>query len=196
MPIGLTGGIGCGKSTVLKLFKELGWKTIDADALCHGLYEDPCGALSAGIRARWGGGFFKEDGRADRRKIAELVFDNPDELRWLNSVIHPLVLKAAEDNMRRSGADVIFDVPLLFEAGWQSSFDATVAVWTDKASQVSRLRKKGLSPEDIARRIKFQMPADEKLEKADYGLINTGDIRSLGLQCASLNKTLKDNYGK
>ncbi len=196
MLIGLTGGIGCGKSTALRLFAGLGWGSLDADAICHGLYEDPDSALYRGIRERWGGKVFRDDGRADRRRIADLVFGNPDELRWLNTLIHPLVFKAAQDSLKGTAKDVMFDVPLLFEAGWRESFDATVAVWTDSRSQLARLQGRGLSTEDIARRMKFQLPAGEKLEMADYGLINTGDIRSLEQQCCSLNKTLKGDYGK
>lgn len=195
MLVGLTGGIGCGKSTVLKYFSRLNWKTLDADTICHTLYEKKTEMFSA-IHKRWGKRIIRKDGTVNRKKVSEIVFNDKDELIWLNSLLHPKVLETAKKAALESKEDVIFDVPLLFEADWKNEFDATIAVWTSKKIQRKRLLKRGWSSAEINRRINSQMPAEEKLEKADFGLVNNSSHSLLFEQCEKLSRQLKDCYEK
>lgn len=191
MLVGLTGGIGCGKTTVLKCFSRLNWKTLDADTICHSLYENKTGEIFSAIYKRWGKCVIQKDGTADRKKIAEIVFNDNHELIWLNSLLHPKVLETAKKTAWESKEDVIFDVPLLFEANWENEFDVTIAVWTAKKIQRKRLLKKGWDSAEINRRINSQMPAEEKLEKADLGLINNSSHSLLFEQCEKLSRQIK-----
>jgi dephospho-CoA kinase len=189
--VGLTGGIGCGKSSALKCFANLGWLVIDADKICHELYEEKDGTLTDALKTRWSG-VIKEDGTADKKKIAEIVFGDEKELQWLNSVLHPRVMKKSKDILAENKASfAMFDVPLLFEARWEKGFDFIVSVWTGLEEQRSRLLKRGWSEKEIELRCSSQISPDEKLEKADFGIINTGSLESLSEQCKILDKKMR-----
>jgi dephospho-CoA kinase len=189
---GLTGGIGCGKSSALKCFANLGWLVIDADKICHELYEQKNRSLIDALKERWQGrGILKGD-VVDRKKIAGIVFNDRDELNWLNSVMHPLAMKEAENILSENRAShVIFDAPLLFEAGWEKKFNFIVSVWTSIEKQRRRLRERGWPETEFERRSSFQMSPDEKLEKADFGIINTDSLESLNKQCSFLDKKMR-----
>lgn len=180
--IGLTGGMGCGKSTVLNIFRSLGCDTMDADNICHELYENDSLVISQ-IMDRWGPSLLDKNNKLDRKKIAKIVFKDKKELEWLNSLLHILVLKKAKEYIADKKNMTIFDVPLLFEADWQYHFDVTIAVWTTRELQSKRLKGKGWTEQEISSRIKFQMSADEKLERADFGIINIGSMELLIKQC-------------
>jgi dephospho-CoA kinase len=191
MLLGLTGGIGCGKSTVLDIFRKLGWLTVDADAICAELYGDE--RVIARLEGRWGSDRIRglED-NVDRSRIAEIVFADPVELRWLNSVFHPEVMKKAGDIIEQGCSEyTIFDVPLLYEAGWDESFDFIVAVWAGLNIQFERLEKRGWTRAHSLRRIKSQMPAGLKLEAADFGIINQGAEALLEKQCILIDKKIR-----
>ena len=93
---------------------------------------------------------------------------------------------------KNTGKDFIFEVPLLFEAGWDKIFDKTVTVWTDTGTQKKRLLAKGFSIKDIANRKSKQLPNDEKLKRADFGLMNNGDFKFLQKQCNKLINSIKE----
>lgn len=180
--IGLTGAMGSGKSTVLNIFHTLGCTTLDADDICHDLYENDNYVISQ-IVSRWGTNLLNENNKLDRKKIAKIVFESKKELDWLNNLLHNLVLKKAKESIADRKNITIFDVPLLFEANWQIHFDKTITVWTTRELQFKRLKDKKWTAQEIASRIKFQMSADEKLERADFGIINIGSMELLIKQC-------------
>ncbi|HCE44302.1 MAG TPA: dephospho-CoA kinase [Lentisphaeria bacterium] len=197
MFVGLTGGTGCGKSTALECFSSLGWKTLDADGICYELYGDRNSGVAEAIRRRWGDRVFSGNGDVDRKKVADIVFRSRKERLWLNSLLHPMVLERAVKEARKSkNRNVIFAVPLLFEAKWEKEFDCTVSIWTDRKTQYQRLAKRGWSLEEIERRCKCQITPDEKMELADFAIINNGGIDLLYQQCKILNKDIRKNYGK
>jgi len=192
MILALTGGIGCGKSTVSNFFSDLGWKLLDADKICHELYETKADELKQTFESRWGVGAVSDSNSAiNRNKIAEIVFSDQCELEWLNSVFHPMILDSAKSQM--GDYDVIFDIPLLYEVGWQNDFDCVIAVWSNRAIQHDRLRKRGWSDEEITSRIESQLESDIKLEKSDFGLINSSSFENLKNQCIKLDKILRTN---
>jgi len=124
--------------------------------------------------------------------VARIVFNNESERKWLNEIIHPLVLKKAPDTARKKQEEyLIFDVPLLFEVNWKKEFSYTVTVWTKPELQRQRLLARGWSEAEIDRRQKSQMPAKQKLARADFGLINNGDRSLLLEQCQKLDNHLK-----
>ncbi|MEM4248572.1 MAG: dephospho-CoA kinase, partial [Candidatus Nanoarchaeia archaeon] len=116
MLIGLTGGIGCGKSTALVIFSKLGWQTIDADSICRQIYENNESNIKEILKKRWGEKVLTADGFIARKAIAEIVFVDKKELEWLNSIMHPEIIKRARNLQAKSKMPVIFDAPLLYEA--------------------------------------------------------------------------------
>jgi dephospho-CoA kinase len=197
MFVGLTGGIGCGKTTALEYFSSLDWKTLDADRICHEIYGDIESGVPETLRKRWGIGVFSKDSSLDRKKIAEIVFNDSVELAWLNDLLHPEVFRRAREAVKNSqNKYVIFAVPLLFEVKWEKEFDLTVAIWTDKETQYGRLRGRGWSEKEIMTRCIRQISPEKKMELADYALINKGSLGFLFEQCEKLNNQIRKNYGK
>jgi dephospho-CoA kinase len=194
MIVGLTGGIGCGKSTVLNYFSQLRWQTFDADGLCRGLYEQRNPTLYRAIARRWGEKkVINQDGSADRKKIADIVFSDHQELQWLNAILHPLVYQVWQKKITRleTAVPAMFAVPLLFEAGWERCCQVTASVWAPHSIQYRRLQlNRGWSENEIARRARTQLTPEEKLEKADFGLINSGPKPLLYEQCDKLNQQI------
>ena len=195
MILGVTGPIGCGKSTVLELFGKAAWRTTDADTVCRDLYDDPAGDFAAACRARWGDAFFR-DGRFDRAAIAKIVFADPAELRRLTELIYPHLERVLDEFTRRArqdGANAAVEVPLLFENGMEKRFDAVLTVWAPAELRHERLRKyRNFDDAEIRRREALQMDADEKLERADYALINSGSAADLEAEFEELLSRLTE----
>jgi dephospho-CoA kinase len=197
MLVGLTGGIGCGKSAVAEIFSGLGWKKLNADSICKNIYDSKNSKLFHRLRERWGDKVFLPDGAVDKKAIAEIVFNAPEELKWLNAVLHPLIQEEAELFIKKhAGQDVIFEIPLLYEAGWEDMPDLVICVWTEHETQLKRLEARGMSRDEAERRLQHQHSPLEKLERADIGLINNGNLENLKKQCEYINNNLKrTNHG-
>lgn len=195
MILGITGAFGCGKSSVLAAFAARGWRTADADTLCHELYAEPGGAIARKLAERWGGGILTETGAVDRRKVGEIVFAKPEELDFLTELLYPELsrkLEALIGRCRRDGADGAYELPLLYEAGYEGKFDCVVAVWAASEIRRARLRtQRKFSDIEIRRREARQLFADAKLERADFAVINNGEFRELELQVERLIMALK-----
>lgn len=188
--IALTGGIGCGKSTASAFFQTMGIPCIDADKLCHELYNSGNPDLLRKITERWGNGVLT-DGRLDRAALADIVFQNKNELDALNAMIKPFaereVCRRLELFRNDGEKAVLLDVPLLYEAGWDELADVVIAVWTPPAIRDERLQRcRGWDLAEIRRRQQFQMEDNEKLERADYGIINCGTQAELEEQCRTV----------
>jgi len=186
MILGITGAFGCGKSAVLAAFAARGWRTADADRLCHELYADPNGEPARQLAARWGKEILTEEGAVDRRRLGEIVFSNREELEYLTGILYPELSRKLDGliaGCRRDGADGAFELPLLYEAGFEKKFDRVVAVWAAPAVRYERLRgQRNYSDAEIRRREVRQLLADVKMEHADYALINNGSFRELEMQ--------------
>jgi len=181
MLVALTGGIGAGKSTVLNIFEELGAKVGDTDLIVHKIYQEDK-QVGHALRQRWGNSVFDEQGMPNRRAIASLVFGNNQELEWLNQLLHPLVKKHMK-NFDVPERLILIAVPLLYEVNWHSEFDRVVSVWCSKENQQQRLLQRNWSPDEITSRLNAQMCQDEKLSRADFGIINDGSLKDLRQQC-------------
>lgn len=174
--IGLTGGIACGKSTVSYHLRELGARILDADAIAHALMA-PGGKLYELYLDRFGEGILQPDATLDRRAIGRIVFSDPAERAWMDSVAHPMVRSTMTrelEEAREYGTRIaVLDVPLLFEAGWQDFADENWVVAVDEKTQLRRLMKRDACTEEAARgRIRAQMLLEEKIRLADVVIDN------------------------
>ncbi len=178
MIIGLTGGLGSGKSTVLRMFRKLGARTADADALARRALEPGGGAYRA-VRRLLGKDIVRPDGSLDRVGIARRVFRNPALRRRLERLVHPLVVRALRGKIRRHRQGVlVLDIPLLYEVRLENLADRVVVVWAPKALRLRRLLKDGrFSRADILRRMRAQMPLEEKRRRADRVIDNAGTFK-------------------
>lgn len=186
MKLGLTGGIGCGKSTVTRIFKEAGWNTVESDKIVADLLAEDKGVQSA-LRQHWGEAVFKDDGQVDRRAIAKRVFHDEDELLWLEQLLHPRVRKIWQDAV---GADPVGDwlveIPLLYEKRLETAFDLVVCVASSPDVVEKRMVARGYMGEEVERRRLRQMPLDEKMRRADHVITNAGSLEFLEKQTLRL----------
>ena len=179
--IGLTGGIGSGKSTVLRLFKRLGAHVIDADILARKVVAAGEPALLE-IRQKFGGSVFHKNGRLNRKKLAQKVFKDKKALRDLNAIIHPRVSEMEEKLIRAAGKKdknsvVVVDAPMMIEAGFHRSKDVLVVMDCNEENQIKNALKSGnLTRSQVISRIKAQMPTAKKRKFADYLIENNGTI--------------------
>ncbi|HKB57869.1 MAG TPA: dephospho-CoA kinase [Lacunisphaera sp.] len=172
--VGLTGGMGCGKSTAAARFAVRGFQPLSADQVIR---DDllPSPEIAGAIRARFGPAMLAADGSVRRDRVAEKVLNDPAALAWLEELLHPLLLARWRDLFATSrGTAFIVEVPLLFEKGLENWFDFTVCVSTDSASQLRRLEQRGISPEFARQRIAKQLPLARKCGLADFVLLNDG----------------------
>jgi dephospho-CoA kinase len=175
--VALTGGIGAGKSEALAAFERLGAATLSTDRVAHDLLEDD--EVRAALVDRWGEEI-APGGAVDRDRVSEIVFNDPAELAWLESVTHPRV--GAHVFEWRQGLDpgvplAVVEVPLLFEAAMEDAFDATVAVVADDGIRDARLRERGQG--GLAGRERRQLDQAEKERRADHVIRNDASLQEL-----------------
>ena len=174
--IGLTGGIGSGKSTVAQFLAELGAVIINADRVGHEAFK-PNTELWREVVAAFGRQIVNRNGDIDRRKLGEIVFGNSDSLLRLNQIMHPrmydMVKAQLEEYRWRGMAVVVLDAPLLIEAGWTSLLDEVWVAVASEATVLKRLQEKiGLSQQQSLTRIRSQLPSEERTKRAN-AVINT-----------------------
>jgi dephospho-CoA kinase len=196
MTLGLTGGMGCGKSTAARFLAERGWRVFDADRIVRDeVLREP--AVVAAIRARWPeavgstGSPLADEVR--REAVSTRVFapDGEEELAWLEELTHPRVLaRWREAVAAEPGARWVAEVPLLFEKNLEKCFDFTVCVAASSSSQLVRLAGRGLSQASAEARISKQLPLAKKTELADFVLSNDGTPEALRAQVARLDTEL------
>jgi dephospho-CoA kinase len=181
--IGLTGGIGSGKSTVAALLAQHGARVVDADRIAREVVEPGTPGLAA-VVAEFGEGVVTADGALDRPALAALVFGDPAARARLDAVVHPLVRARAAELVAAAPADavVVQDVPLLVETGQAGSFDLVLVVETDLGTRVARLVDRGLTADDARARIASQATDEQRRAVADVLLRNDGDREALAAQ--------------
>jgi dephospho-CoA kinase len=177
--LGLTGGIGSGKSMVAQMFAQLGAAVIDADQLAREVVEPGQPALQE-IAATFGPDVLLPDGRLDRPKLAAIIFADPAERARLDAITHPRIHERMEEEIkaRRSGPGVlIVDIPLLYENDRTDAVEKVIVVWVDPVTQLRRIRQRdGLSAESAHQRITAQMPLDSKRARADHVIDNSNGL--------------------
>jgi dephospho-CoA kinase len=185
--LGLTGGIGSGKSTVLALFRRHGARTVDADRLVRETTA-PRGEAFRRVVGLFGGDILSPSGQLDKTAVARKIFREPALRRRLEKIVHPIVIRRLKAEIRKTKRGIlVMDVPLLYEVGLDRLADAVVCVWAPMDARLRRLRRKGRFFEaDIRRRIKAQMPLERKCRRADFVVDNGGSLAHTRRQVAEL----------
>ena len=194
--VGLTGGIAGGKSTVAARMRELGVEVLDADAMAHHLIEPGQPAYEDVVR-EFGKEILQPDGRVDRKKLGEIVFQDAAKRALLNSIIHPRLFEVRERQLielelaQPRGLAVI-EAALLVEAGYYKRLDRLVVCFCRPEQQLERLRARGLTEEQARQRIAAQMPIDEKLRYADDVVDCSGALEETQRQIDALVGRLRE----
>lgn len=189
--LALTGGIACGKSLFGSFLAQLGADVVDTDELVHRLHA-PGGEAAKAVEHAFGPEYLAPDGGTDRAKLARLVFSETSARLRLESIVHPILratLLAWRDAPAAPGAAPlrVAQIPLLFETGWTDgwTFTATVETSSDE-SRLARLRARGLSDAEARARIAAQLPAAERMKRADFTILNDGTPDELFEKAKSL----------
>ncbi|MCL2779989.1 MAG: dephospho-CoA kinase [Actinomycetia bacterium] len=187
MRIGLTGGVGAGKSTVAALLAAHGAVVIDADALARDVVRRGTDGFAAVVR-RFGAEMVAADGELDRPRLAALVFADPAALADLNAIVHPLVAQRSAALLARAGADdvVVYDVPLLVENRLGGDFDFVVVVEAPMALRLARLAERGLPEAQARARIAAQASDAERRAVADEVVVNDDSRAALAARVDAL----------
>lgn len=196
--VGLTGGMGSGKSTVARLLAELGAAVIDADEIAREVVEPGEPALDE-IAQRFGHEVLRPDGALDRRALATVVFGDDEARADLEAITHPRIHTRIRERLEghAHGRVVVLDHPLLVETGQHRHVDAVVVVTAPLETRVERLAAgRDIAPEDARARIRAQSDDDARLAVADHVIDNSGDLRALEVQVEALWRKLASEAGR
>lgn len=194
MIVGLTGGIGAGKSTIAEMMKRKGALIIDADEVAREVV-CPGSECWKKIVDHFGEQYLFENGQLNRRKLGEVVFSSPEELKVLNKITHSPTAKVISERIaeaKKTSPDrpIILDCPLLLETGMGSLVDIVVVVVASMETRLERLKKQGFSRAEAQARIKAQSSDKERLKEAEYIIENDGSMRELRFKVNQLWKKL------
>ncbi|MCE3010843.1 MAG: dephospho-CoA kinase [Proteobacteria bacterium] len=194
--VGLTGGLGTGKSTVAELLRSKGFSVADADQLAKEAVSPGSQGLQKLVE-RYGEKILNARQELDRKALADVVFQHPSERQFVESVIHPFVQKSVgelKDQWQRQGQKLAFyDVPLLFEKNLNPQFDAVVVVSAPMELQIPRLKQRtGWSEAEIKMRMESQLPLELKVKAADFVLENSATKKDLSLKIDELISKLRN----
>jgi dephospho-CoA kinase len=179
--VGLSGGIACGKSSALKIFRELGCDGISTDRITSGILENN-DSVKRSIGDKWGRDVLINN-QIDKPKIAEIIFNSVPERIWLEELLHPLVRKVWISSVEASNkTTVVVEIPLLFEKSLQNFFEITVCLIGEKNIQLQRLHDRGLTNVQSNARIESQMRLTEKMQLADIVMLGDNSLSFLKQQ--------------
>ena len=181
MILGLTGGIGTGKSTVAKMLREKNIPVVDTDSISKEIIEYP--EIIEKIKAEISSKIFNNENKLDRKKLSEIVFENKDKLKKLNEIMHPVILKKMWDEVEKLKKDykiIVVDIPLLFEINMENEVDKVLLIYSSKEIQIERIMNRdGRTREEAIKIINSQMPLYKKREKSDYIIQNNDSLEKL-----------------
>ena len=191
--IGLTGGIGCGKSLAAQYFAELGALVIDADQLARTAIERGSDGFDE-VVALFGDSILK-DGNIDRKALGELIFKDPKAKTKLESIIHPFVRREFEGAVASLKGDqvLVYEIPLLVETNSHERFDVVITVESEMENRIARLRGRGMHISEIEGRIAAQATREQRIEVADFLIENDGSEDELLRQVENIWDSLHDN---
>lgn len=191
--IGLTGGIGCGKSLAAQYFAELGAIVIDADQLARAAIERGSEGFDEVLTIF--GDSILNNGDIDRRALGEIIFKNPAQKKQLEEIVHPFVRREFEEAVASlTGNQVlVYEIPLLVETGAQERFDVVITVESTLENRIARLRQRGMHISEIEGRIAAQASREQRLEVADFLIENDGDEDELLRQVENIWDSLHDS---
>ena len=196
--VGLTGGIGSGKTTVAQFMAEMGCHIIPADQFAHALME-PGGAAYDEVVIEFGRQILFPDGRVDRKRLGAIVFSNPAKLARLNQITHPRVTalilvrldELEQSEPLASGGIVVVEAALLVEAGFHRYLDRLIVIDCGREEQIKRLMERSLSRDQAESRLAAQMPPEEKRRYAHYVIDSSGSKENTRLQVERIVKELR-----
>lgn len=188
--VGLTGGIGCGKSEVRRMLANAGITVLDADTLARELSDSNVGIIKA-IKEEFGEEMYDEAGRLRRKTLAQIVFNDRKKLEKLNGIIHPRVIRAVERELEQRQAQgekiAVIDAALHFEINWNEAMDLMVVVDAPLEQRLVRVQQRdGVDEATVRRRMANQLPMEEKVRRADYVIQNDGDLHQLSTAVSKL----------
>jgi len=191
MNLGLTGDIGSGKSTVLRIFASLGWNTFSADEAVHRLLSSDPDTIQE-VSARFDSGILNPDGSVNRKSLGALVFGDPSALEALEAILHPRVRADWKEFLRHHEGELnVVEIPLLFEKRLENDFMFCVTVWAHSDVKIRRLEQRGMDLAAIKRRINAQLPQNTKATLSHFVLLNNGSITFLEDQIRLLTDRLR-----
>jgi dephospho-CoA kinase len=197
--LGLTGGIGSGKSVVSAMFRELGAAVIDADQLARDVVAPGQPALEQ-IAEAFGRDILQADGQLNRSRLATRIFADASARERLNAITHPPILERMQQAVlahRGEPGVLILDIPLLYENTRAGLVEKVIVVWVDRATQIERLTARdGLSRMEAERRVDAQLPLDEKRLRAGYVIDNRGSLANTRRQVEAIYRQFADPPGK
>ena len=191
--IGLTGGIGCGKSLAAQYFAELGALVVDADQLARAAIERGSDGFDE-VVTMFGDGILK-DGNIDRRALGDLIFKDPTAKAQLENIIHPFVRREFEEAVASLKGDqvLVYEIPLLVETKAHEKFDVVITVESEMENRIARLRGRGMHISEIEGRIAAQATREQRIEVADFLIENDGSEDELLRQVENIWDSLHDN---
>ncbi len=197
MKVGLTGGIGAGKSTVADLFSQKGAVVIRSDELARQVIEPQTPGFQQ-VVARFGNEFVNSEGYIDRAKLAQIVFKDDAALKDLESIIHPLIRSKTNQiiDQHTSETIIVNEIPLLLEKKMESLFDFLVIVISSEKNRLERLAQRGLTTEQANARMAKQVSDDERKAAADFLIVNDGNIEQLQADVEKIWQTLQERSFK
>jgi dephospho-CoA kinase len=197
MKVGLTGGIGAGKSTVAEMFSKLGAVVIRSDELARQVIEPHTTGFQK-VLSRFGNQILQENGSIDRTKLAQIVFNDPSALKDLEEIIHPLVRIKTNEIMDAQTHEtiVVNEVPLLLEKNMENLFDFLVVVISSEKNRINRLFKRGISEDEAKKRMKLQVSDDLRKTSADFLIANDGNIDQLEVDVSKVWQALLERKFK
>ena len=192
--VALTGNIGCGKSTVAGIFRELGAYTVDADELIRSFYRKGHPVYEQ-VLEEFGEGILTQEGDIDRKKLADVVFNDREKLRRLEEITHTALYGELEELFKRlpPSAVVVVEASLLIEKGTYRNYDKTVVVYAPYEVCRERALGKGFSEEDFERRWRNQMDIEEKVKYADYVVDNSDGLEKTRRQVEEIYRDIKED---
>lgn len=196
--LGVTGGIACGKTEAGHCLSAQGFRVLDSDFLAHELMKRGRTVFQKVI-GEFGRGILAGDGGIDREVLGRLVFNDPAARERLNRLVHPAVIEAGSEwvqDCRSAGADCAVLVPLLFEAGWTTGWDAVLCITANEQIVFQRLEKRGLNRDEACRRIAAQLPQQEKAARSDFYIENNGTRDELERRIRCLLETIRQRRMK
>ena len=191
--IGLTGGIGCGKSLAAQYFAELGALVIDADQLARAAIERGSDGFDE-VVALFGDSILK-DGNIDRRALGDLIFKDPISKTKLEDIIHPFVRREFEEAVASLKGDqvLVYEIPLLVETNAHEKYDLVITVESEMENRIARLRGRGMHISEIEGRVAAQATREQRIELADFLIENDGSEDELLRQVENIWDSLHDN---
>jgi dephospho-CoA kinase len=194
---GLTGGIASGKSTISRFFSDAGAQIIDADTIAREVVKQGTPGYKA-ILAFFGRTILQSDGEIDRKRLGDIIFNDPYKKARLDAIVHPLVLKRSSEMIAQIAAQtpdavVIMDIPLLLEAGMERDLAEVIVVYVPEAIQLRRLTNRdGIDKQAAMARIRSQMPIEEKRKRATVVIDNSSTIPESRRQALAVFQRLKE----